>query len=104
MARRTTFAIGYRPSAFCVRRTDSREPTAESGRIHSQQPAVDRARRAPVHRRLQTDHAERSLVVAFVMLLVASINGAVREAFLVPALGDAVGCAAHSHCRCSRLR
>jgi hypothetical protein len=33
----------------------------------------------------------RSLVVWFVMLVIASINGAVREAWLIPRLGDGMG-------------
>jgi hypothetical protein len=33
----------------------------------------------------------RSLVVWFVMLVTASINGAVREAWLIPRLGDGMG-------------
>ena len=33
----------------------------------------------------------RSLVVWVMMLVVASVNGAVREALLIPAIGDAAG-------------
>ena len=33
----------------------------------------------------------RSLVVWFAMLVTASINGAVREAWLIPRLGDTLG-------------
>jgi hypothetical protein len=38
----------------------------------------------------------RSLVVWFVMLVIASANGGVREAFLIPALGAVVGRAVSS--------
>jgi hypothetical protein len=35
--------------------------------------------------------AGRSLVVWFVMLVLASVNGAIREALLIPSMGDVAG-------------